>query len=215
MAPGLFGADRLQALLDRVKLAQKDLKTLEAHFVQRQQSAMLVSPEESNGQFSYAAPDRVRWEYRAPKEMSVLIRGGDMTTWYHDLKRADTLKVGKYSNQIFKYLGAAGSMQTMLDYFHVKLQLPDKKGEPYQLDLEPRYKRIAKRFKSMTLWIDADRFYPTHVRYTDPDGDTTDYEFHDIQVNVNLPSDRFVLNLPQGVETRVIDVGHEAEAKPH
>ncbi len=65
-APGLSGTQRLQALLDRVRLEQEKLKTLEARFVQHQESSMLAAPEESKGVFSYAAPDRVRWEYRSP-----------------------------------------------------------------------------------------------------------------------------------------------------
>ena len=55
---------------------------------------MLAAPEESKGTFSYAAPDKVRWEYTSPSPITVVIRGDEMTTWYRDLKRAETLKVG-------------------------------------------------------------------------------------------------------------------------
>src|SRR5205807_10634666 len=61
MAPGLSGAERLQALLERVKMQQRQIRTIEARFVQHRVSAMLVAPEKSTGTFSYAAPDRVRW----------------------------------------------------------------------------------------------------------------------------------------------------------
>jgi outer membrane lipoprotein carrier protein len=212
--PRLSGTQRLQALLDRVKLEQRQIKTLEARFVQRRQSALLVAPEESNGVFSFAAPDRVRWEYLAPKPISVLIRGGEMTTWYRDLKRAETLRVGRYSNQIFKYLGASGSMETLLEYFNVTFAPPAQKGDPYRLDLVPRYERIKKRLKSMTIWIDAERFYPIRFKYAEADGDTTDYEFHDMQWNPPLPADRFALQLPPDVETRVVDLGHETKTHP-
>ncbi len=66
MAPGVTGSARLAALLERVKLAQKGMRTMEARFVQKQESAMLLQPEESRGTFSYQAPDRVRWEYATP-----------------------------------------------------------------------------------------------------------------------------------------------------
>jgi len=215
-APGLGGAQRLQALVDRVKLEQQGLRTLQARFVQHRESSLLVKPEESAGEFSYAAPNRVRWEYASPNPITVVIDGNEMTTWYRDLGRADRLKVGRYSNQIFKYLGAGGSMQTLLDYFTVTLVMPDKdkKSDTYRLELTPRYARIAKRLKSMTLWIDPQRFFPTRVRYVEGDGDVTEYEFKDIQVNPQLPGDRFVLKLPAGVETRVIDLDRDAKAKP-
>ena len=160
LAPGSTGPQRLTALVDRVKLEQKQLKTMEARFTQQQESSMLAAPEASKGTFSYAAPDKVRWEYSSPSPITVVIRGDEMTTWYRDLKRAEMLKVGRYSNQVFKYLGASGSLQTLLEYFTVRLKLPEKKGEPYRMELDPKYARIAKRLKSMTLWIDDETFFP-------------------------------------------------------
>jgi outer membrane lipoprotein carrier protein len=207
MAPGLSGAERLQALLDRVKLQHQQVRTIEAAFVQHRESSMLVAPEESTGTFSYAAPDRVRWEYKAPKPITVVIRGSEMTTWYRDLKRAETLKIGRYSSQVFKLLGASGSMDTLLDYFTVELTLPKQKGDPYRLKLLPRYERTKKRIQSMRVDIDSERFFPCHIEYQEADGDVTAYDFKDFQWNPPLPPDRFALQLPPGVENRVLDVG--------
>ena len=212
LAPGLTGPQRLQALVDRVKHEQRQLKTLEARFTQQQESSLLAAPEESKGVFSYAAPDRVRWEYLSPSPISVVIRGEEMTTWYRDLQRAETLKVGRYSNQVFKYLGASGSLQTLLQYFTVKLKLPEKKGDPYRLELLPRYQRIAKRLQSMTLWIDDGTFFPSRLKYVEADGDTVEYRFSDLRRNAPIPADRFVLKLPPGVQSRVVDVG--AKSRP-
>jgi outer membrane lipoprotein-sorting protein len=211
-APGLDGNARLKALVDRVKIEQSHLKTLEAKFTQTQQSAMLVTPETSTGGFSYAAPDRVRWEYATPNPISVVIKGEEMTTWYHDLKRADLLKIGRYSNQVFKYLGASGNMDSLVEYFTVRLTAPPRKGAPYQMELIPRFSRISKRIKSMTLWIDDETFLPVRLKYVEADGDWTDYKFSDMKKNAGIPEDRFVLKIPKGVETRVIDLGQQAKS---
>jgi outer membrane lipoprotein-sorting protein len=136
-----------------------------------------------------------------------------MTTWYRDLKRAETLKIGRYSNQIFKFLGASGSMDSLLEYFTVQLTLPKQKGEPYKMRLLPRYDRIKKRIKTMEVHIDSDRFFPVHLAYEEADGDTTSYDFKDFQWNAPLPADRFALQLPPGVENRVVDLGGDAKAK--
>lgn len=213
MAPGLNGPQRLSALVDRVKYEQRQLKTLEARFTQQQESSMLAAPEESKGVFSYAAPDRVRWEYQSPSPITVVIRGDQMTTWYRDLKRAETLKVGRYSSQVFKYLGASGSLQTLLEYFTVKLKLPEKKGEPYRMELVPKYQRIAKRLKGMTLWIDDQTFFPARLKYIEADGDTVEYQFSDVKRNTPIPADRFVLKLPPGVQNRVVDLAREGNSK--
>ena len=212
-APGLSGSQRLQALLDRVRLEQQKLKTLEARFVQHQESSLLAAPEDSKGVFSYAAPDRVRWEYQLPNPITVVIQGDQMTTWYRDLRRADLVKVGRYSNQVFKYLGASGNMQTLLDYFTVKLAMPEKKGDAYRMELIPRYARISKRLKSMTIWIDPELFFPTRMKYVEADGDTTEYEFRDLRKNAPIPPERFVLKLPKEVRTRTIDLGEGNQGK--
>jgi len=212
LAPGLSGNQRLQALVDRVKVEQAQLKTLEARFVQQQESSMLVAPEESTGVFSFAAPDKVRWEYLSPSPISVLVKGEEMTTWYHDLKRAETLKIGRYSSQVFKYLGASGSLQTLLDYFTVKLKMPEKAGDAYRMELIPKYPRVAKRLRSMTLWIDDEIFFPERLRYVEADGDVTEYRFTDFKRNAKIPEDRFVLKLPKDVQSRVIDLGRESDS---
>jgi outer membrane lipoprotein carrier protein len=212
LAPGLSGFDSLKALLERVRVEQKSLKTMEARFVQKQESSLLAKPEESTGTFSYAAPNRVRWEYTSPNPISVVIAGEEMTTWYRDLKRADKLKIGRYSNQVFKYLGASGSLQTLLDYFRVNYTRPAKKGDPYRLEMIPKFERITRRLKGMTLWIDGERFLPTRLRYIEAGGDTVEYAFKDVKINSAIPNDRFVLKLPEGVETRVIDLDRKSGA---
>jgi len=204
---------RLQVLVERVKAEQQKLKTLEARFVQLQESSLLAAPEKATGHFSYSAPDRVRWEYESPNAISVVVRGEQMTTWYHDLKRADLIKIGRYSNQVFKYLGASGNMQSLLEYFDAKLATSNTKGEPYRLELTPRFQRIAKRLKSMTLWIDDTTFLPIRLRYVEADGDTMEYRFEALKRNGRIPEDRYVLQLPKGVETRVVDLG-ESKSKP-
>jgi len=212
-APGLSGTERLEALMNRVRLEQQAVKTLEARFVQNRESSLLVAAEQSTGTFSYAVPGRVRWEYTSPNPISVLIQGEQMTTWYHDLKRADLLKIGKYSNQVFKYLGASGNMDALTEYFTVRLTAPPKAGVPYQMELIPRFSRISKRIKSMTLWIDDQTFFPEHLKYVQADGDTVEYQFTDMKRNAPIPDDRFVLKLPPGISTRVLSRGQEGSAK--
>lgn len=203
----LSSMERVEALIARVKAEQQGLDTLQANFTQRQESSMLVEPDVSQGVFSYAAPDSVRWEYTSPKPISVVIEGEEMLTWYRDLGRAERLKVGRYSNQVLKYLGASGSFDTLLDYFRVEVGFPAQAGVPYRLELIPRYDRIARRLSSMTVWIDPDRFLPVRMRYEAGDGDVTEYEFHDLEVNAAMPPDRFEMELPAGVEVREVDLG--------
>lgn len=204
--PKLMPEARLAALVARVKVEQQKLRSLEAEFVQHKESAFLMLPQDSRGVFSFVAPDRVRWEYLEPKAISLVITGEEMTTWFHDLKRVDRMKIGRYSNQVLKYLNASSSLDTLLRYFTVNLTYSPRQEEPFRLDLAPRYQRVAKRLRGMSLWIDRKIFLPSRVRYVEGDGDITEYRFEKIRINTPLPSDRFELALPAGVEVRVLDL---------
>ncbi len=203
-APGLSPDQRLKALVERVKLEQRQLRTLEAEFVQRRESEFLAAPEVARGTFSYAAPDRVRWEYREPKPMTLVIRGSEMTTWYQDLRRAERLNVGRYSSQVLRYLGASGSLETLLEHFRLSVAFPKAAGEPYRLELQPRYERLQKRLDSMTLWLDRASFVPVRLRYDEAGGDVTEYEFTNLRRNVEIPAGRFDLSLPEDVQLRTL-----------
>jgi outer membrane lipoprotein-sorting protein len=205
-AAGLSSSERLDALFERVRVEQSAVRSLEARFVQRKESELFVETEESRGVFTFLAPDRVRWEFVSPDAMTVVIDDDTMTTWYRDLERADVLKVGRYSEQVLQYLGASGTLETLLDYFRVSAVFPAAPGEPYRLSLDPRYARIQKRIESMDVWIDRERFVPVGLRYVEPGGDVTEYRFHDIEINALVPADRFELDLPAGVKRRELGV---------
>jgi len=81
------------------------------------------------------------------------------------------------------------------------------------LELVPRYARISKRLKSMTIWVDPEVFFPTRMQYVEADGDTTSYEFRDLKKNAPIPAERFALTLPKDVKTRTIDLGEGKEPK--
>lgn len=205
-AAGLGPSQRLSALLERVKWEQKRLDSLEAEFVQEKTSEFLASPEVSRGTFSYQRPDRVRWEYRSPNPISLVLDGDRMVTWYRDLGRAERARVGRVSTQVFHYLSASGSLDSLLGYFSVTFTLPAP-GEPWRLELKPRYPRIARRLSGMTLWIDRQLYLPVRVAFVEPNGDETRYRLESPRPNVAIPKERFTLELPAGVEVHDVDLG--------
>ncbi len=202
-ADGLSSSERLEALFDRVKIEQRNLHSLEARFIQRKDSELFVEPEVARGEFLFLAPDRVRWEFLEPNPMVVVIDETTMTTWYRDLQRAEVVEVGRYSEQVFKYMGASGSLETLLDYFRIQVTFPKQDGEPYRLTLDPRYPRIAKRIEVMEIWIDRERFVPVRLRYVEPGGDSTEYRFSEVRVNSEVSPERFDVELPADVDQRV------------
>jgi outer membrane lipoprotein carrier protein len=217
-APGLTLALRSEALVDRIRFEQKRLTSLEADFVQFRVSEFLAAPEESKGAFAYSAPDLVRWDYLAPKPVSLVIREDEMLTWYRDLGKAEKVKVGRASSQVFRYLNASGSLDTLTKYFAVTFAFPPAgsagAAEPYRLDLSPRFARIRKRLAAMSLWIDRKLFLPVRVRYVEANGDTTEYRFERLRRNGEIPGSRFELAIPPDVEIKVVDLDRGRDGKP-
>ena len=198
MADGLSSRERLDALVEQVKAAQASMESMVADFEQTKQSSLLLESETSTGEFSYLAPDQVRWEYEAPRPIVMVIDQETMTTWYPDLEQAEQREVKRTSAQVFKYLGAGGSLRTMTRYFALTARFPDEDGEPYRLELEPRYQRVARRLAGMEMHIDQETFLPIFLRYEEPNGDWTEYRFVEMAINPEVPASKFVLDLPEG-----------------
>ncbi|MGH9381064.1 MAG: LolA family protein [Thermoanaerobaculia bacterium] len=194
------GVERLEQLLTRVRESQASVKTLRAAFVEHKESSLLLEPVEARGEFYFRAPGRVRWEYQSPEPMILVIRDGELTTWYQDLDQARRMSVGRQSQQMLRYLGMGSSVDELLGYFDVALRLPGETGEYYRLVLTPRYPRIAKRVAEVTVWIDAERYLPDRFRYVEPDGDSTEFWFQDLRINEPLAAGLFHLELPPGVQ---------------
>lgn len=193
------GVERLEQLLSHVRERQQSIETLRAAFVEHKESSLLLEPVEARGEFYFRAPDRVRWEYEAPERMILVIRDGELTSWYQDLDQARRMRIGRQSQQVLRFLGMGSSVDELLGYFDVAMRLPGETGEHYRLVLTPRYARIAKRVSELTVWIDAESYLPTRFRYVEPDGDTTDYRFLELRVNEPMSADLFRLDLPPDV----------------
>jgi outer membrane lipoprotein-sorting protein len=214
-AAGLTHRERLDALVERVKQEQASIETIRARFTQHKESELLLEPHDASGVFLYKSPDRVRWEYEAPDPRVMTIRGEEMLTYYPTDRRAESVSIGRYTEQVFKYLGAAGSLETLMKYFSVAAEFPERTGEPYHLTLLPRYESMKKRLQSMELWIDGKDYLPMGFRYTEKAGDITEYHFEDFEVNGgDVLEGQFELKLPPGVEVKTVDLRQRGLSGP-
>lgn len=200
----LSSTERLRALIERMKIEQRGFQTLEARFEQWTSSEMLQEPEYATGSFYYQAPDKVRWEYEEPMPKVIVLNGEELVTWYQDLGRAEKVRVGRYSDAVFEYLGASGSLETLMDYFTLRVRFPEEEGDPFSIELSPRYARVEKRLREMNVAIDSGLYVPVHLSYVEPSGDTTEFRFSDIEINEGIEPDRFELELPAGVRVETL-----------
>jgi outer membrane lipoprotein-sorting protein len=188
----------LEEVVKKVQETQRKTTTLQADFRQEKTLALLAKPEVSTGTFVYSKPNNVLWSYAAPKRVQMLIANGKMTTYYPDLKKAETLDVTRFQDRIFKYMGATGAIDELSRYFD--FTFTNKPSEPaYLLDLKPKTGAVAKRVKRIKLWIDKKTYLTSRIEYTEGDGDVTKYEFTNLKLNEPVAQSRFVLALPANV----------------
>ena len=199
-ADGLTLSERFEALLARASHEQARLVTLEARFVQHKESALLLEPEESTGTFAFRAPDQVRWDYASPNPVVILARGEEMLTWYRDLDRVERRDLGPQHGRMLSFMGAGSSIATLQRYFTLSATFPQDRTAPYRLQLDPRFARVRKRIRSMTLSLHRELFIPVHLRYVEASGDVTEFHFTDLRINGEIPEDRFELELPDDGE---------------
>ena len=192
------GPGQLESVIKNVMDQQKRTNTLEADFRQEKVMALMASPEVSTGSFVFAKPNQVLWKYNAPKQVTMLIAGGFMTTYYPNLNKAERVEVKKFQDRIFKYMGASGAIDELARYFDFTFT-DSAANSAYVLDLTPKTRTIAKRARHIKIWIDKKSYLTTRFEYVEGDGDTTRYEFTNLRINQPVGTDRFALNLPPTV----------------
>lgn len=193
------GPVTLEKVVKRIQEQQKKTTSLQADFKQEKELALLAKPEVSTGSFTYSKPNNVLWSYNAPKRVQMVIAGGVMTTYYPDLRKAETIDVKRFEDRIFKYMGATGAIDELARYFDFTFS--DKPSQPaFVLDLKPKTAAVAKRVQRIKLWIDRKNYLTSKIEYVEGDGDITRYEFTNLRINEPIPSSRFALTLPQGVK---------------
>jgi outer membrane lipoprotein-sorting protein len=206
LPPDLHGMDKLAALVQRVSQVQASMTSLEAEFVQTRASRLLAAPSVSRGRFHYLAPDSVRWDYDSPREMTVLIAGGTVTTYRPAEKRAERIEIGRSQRRVFRFMSATEPLDKVLQYFSLTFRDPLGQGN-YVLELRPEVHMIKKRLQSLRIEIERTTYMPIKVAYIEHDGDSSEYSFSNIKVNPVQPPDLFSLNIPPDVQVVEIKMG--------
>ncbi|MBW3565338.1 MAG: outer membrane lipoprotein carrier protein LolA [Acidobacteria bacterium] len=203
-AASLIAAPQRGTLLDevlaKVDAKQKNVRAIEADFVQTKELDLLAEAGVSRGRFAYQEPNRVVWEYESPARVTMVIADGKMTTYYPDLGRAERMEIKRFEQQIFRYMAAGtGALDELKEYFNLRFVDDAAKGS-YLLELSPKTKLIARRVQGIRIWIDKESYFTTAFEWTEGDGDTTRMEFSDVKINPRFDSDRFELDIPGNVK---------------
>ena len=200
----LEGGDKVHALLDQVVASQRALTSLKADFVQVKRSSLLLDVVESRGDFAYLAPDNVRWDYVEPDPMVVLFAADLLTTYHPEQQRAETVKLNRRHRRFVRVLAGTQPLDELSAQFSIALADPGEDA-PYRLTLRPTHSVLKKRLSSVILEVDRKLLLPIVVEYHETDGDSTRYEFRNLEPNPELDPSLFRLDLGDEVRVDTID----------
>ncbi len=201
----LEGGDKVRSLIDRVVEHQRAVHSLRARFTQVKESDMLLDPVVSTGEFSFRAPDQVRWDYEAPEPMVVLFSDDVVTTFHPQHNRAERVKISSRHRRFVRVLAGTQPLDDLSRQFTITFS---DRGEaaPYRLTLVPNAGFVSRKLESVILDIDRQLMLPVMVQYDETDGDSTRYEFRGMEVNPKLEESLFHLELGSDVVVEKIDL---------
>jgi outer membrane lipoprotein-sorting protein len=190
----------LTRILDAFDRKQRETVTMVASFTERKDLKLLAKPVTSRGRFFYNRPNQVRWEYLEPDHKVFVITEDMYVAYYPALKRAEEVPIKKFvGKRLFRFIGLGQSIDDLGKYYEIRLAPQSDIKDTHLLLLMPRKKRVRERVAEMKIWVDAATFLPRQLEYVEADGDSTMLAFDDIKVNVEVPSDRFHVDLPKDV----------------
>ena len=197
--PALTAAERLATILTGFDTAQANTDTLTAEFRETKILMMLREPVESSGSFYFSKPHRVKWEYREPETKIYLLTEDTALAYYPAQKRAEKKNIQKYSAKLFRAFGIGQTTDELSKYYDIHLAPGSDRDGTYLLILLPKKRRLQKLFETLRMWIDQDTFLPVQMEYLEPDGDSTLLRFDSMQVNREIQSSRYQIDLPGDV----------------
>jgi outer membrane lipoprotein-sorting protein len=162
---------------------------------------MLQEPVSSRGRLYLTKPDSVRWEFSLPEEMAFVIANGEYIGYYPARKKAERRDFHRWSEQVFRYFGLGqGSVELSRMY---DITLEDAEAAPdgvRVLRLEPKKRRARKRIEEVQLWVSEKTWLPVRVEYQTRNGGNREIVFRGMQVNPDLATGLYEVNLPPDVQ---------------
>lgn len=161
----------------RMVAAQRDVAAIRARFRQTKTIALLDGPLESEGRFSFARPDRVRWEMEKPEPLLVEVSGGELRVGPPgEAARVDAgPAVGLFRDLAGIFTGAG-------DYTGTRFTLGAGARGGESFVLTPRDPSLSRVIAAIEIELDAASGGPRRVTISEAGGDRTEIELLDVVV---------------------------------
>lgn len=179
--------------------ARDRLKTLRARFVQTKVFELLDETDESGGTLYYRKPDAVRWQYTRPDSSYTVLRGDSGWAVFPHIRQVQRFDLrGSRAANVLAIVGFGACGPDLETSFEISLG-PAVDEMPV-LVLIPKAAALASSFDRIELVLDPKSYLPRRVAMHETAGDTTRFEFLDLQPGAPIEPALFEYRVPKGYE---------------
>lgn len=183
-----------QALAERLK----DLKTYQAKFEQRVRNENGQQIDLTSGIFSIQRPNLFRWEVKQSFEQIIVADGSKIYTYDPELEQVTIQNQSKALSES-PLLLMTSNAQELAEAFSIELLKLNENEEGNLFLLKPKGEGSV--FESVHILFKDNKI--SELLMADTLGQQTSVEFSDIQSNIELDSQLFKFEIPDGID--VID----------
>ena len=182
------------SILNQVQKNYKNIKTIEAKFLQDSHSEALGQDEKSSGIFKAFIPNNIKVEYKLPREQIYLVTDNGLTYINFNDKQvvkdsADSILKSKLP---LTFLAGVGDLKKDFDIEKISLL-----QNSYKFDLSPK---DDGEIESISLWIDKKSLLVNKLFVKELGDNTITFELSDILLNKNVSEKDFQIEIPKGFD---------------
>jgi len=194
----VWAQSKYQPLKDTLSFKKKvdkmslETQSIESEFIQVKKLAMLSEDITSKGNFVFAKPNNLRWQYHAPFNYVIVINKEKI------LIKDENNKVKRYdmnSNKVFKEINDVMISCVNGDILHSgKFKIyyfENDKG--YKLELEPVSKTMKESLKKINMYFDKNVTSVLKLEMFENGEDMTSISFTNKKINAAISPQTFIL----------------------
>jgi outer membrane lipoprotein-sorting protein len=200
----------LTGILNKMRKANQDLKSLKAEIVQEKTNTQIGVTDTTYGQLLYKPGEsksnrKLRIDYTKPSQ-DILAVDGDKYVFYQPrIKQAFqglTSRVSKGKQDGLAQILAivlSGSLESASGEYELSI-VKDEMVNGIMTSLLRAIPKSNKQFTRIDIWISQQNSIPVRFSATERNGDVTAFTFKNMQFNAAVSNNAFNLNLPRGTE---------------
>jgi outer membrane lipoprotein-sorting protein len=159
-----------------------NIKTIQAHFVQKKSMKILTKPLVSEGRFYYAAPDSLRWEYLKPLRSIVIAHKDSTKRYIASGGKMIEDKTGGVQAMKIVLTEIAGWMSGKFDQ-NPSFTATLKEGEYTEITLTPVEKNMTGMIEKIKITLSKKEAAVKSVKIIESANNFTQIDFGNVQIN--------------------------------